>query len=128
MKGDSLSIHDLAKMNEYVVLDFWGTWCAPCINEMPQLGDLYEKYRGRIEIVGITYNDSESKWRRKIKSDGLNWIQVLNVERNNIVDLYGVQKFPSKIVINKDSKILFTDLQLNEGMNFYDFVKDLLEK
>lgn len=127
--GGLIDIHNLALKSEYVILDFWGTWCPPCMLEMPQLKDLYEMYNDRIEIVGIACKDEEKKWRRIIEANDLNWHNVLNSRKNNIADLYGVMKFPSKVVLDRNARVVYSDLHGNGNgeVGFYDFMKQALQ-
>lgn len=101
---------------KYVLLDFWGSWCSPCRISHPHLKKLYQKYNDKgFEILGIAHENGASlaiqkkKWLQAIEEDALPWIQVLDNEdadRQNLVKLYGISAFPTKILINKEGKII----------------------
>jgi len=114
MHGATVSLETLK--GKYVLLDFWGSWCGPCRASHPHLKALYDKYRDRgLEIVGIDEEKvadmtrRDELWRGAVAKDGLNWIQVLNNgdgDSADVVKLYGVTAFPTKILLDKDGKIL----------------------
>lgn len=101
---------------KYVLLDFWGSWCGPCRASHPHLKSLYAKYKADgFEIVGIaqeqgrTIEESNKAWKKAIEEDGINWIQVLNNEGITAFDAvkaYGVSAFPTKILLDKEGKII----------------------
>ncbi|MFY0252558.1 redoxin family protein [Chitinophaga sp. 30R24] len=101
---------------KYVLLDFWGSWCAPCRQSHPYLTALYAKYHSRgLEILGIaqeqstTLSECRTEWLNAIQKDKLVWPQVLNNEESdkfNAVAAYGITAFPTKILLDKDGKIV----------------------
>ena len=97
---------------KYVLLDFWGSWCGPCRASHPHLKELDEKYGPRgLVIIGIAEERSKSKtaWLNAIKEDGLTWTQIMNDEGKDVTDvvkLYGIQGFPTKILIDPQGNIV----------------------
>lgn len=99
---------------KYMLLDFWGSWCMPCRKSHPHLKELYNKYHKKgIEFVGISrefYQDERGRnpWKRAVKEDGLTWPQLLNTDMPfNVVKAYGIETFPTKILIAPDGTILW---------------------
>ncbi len=111
--------------NKYVVLDFWGSWCGACIMDFTKMKEYYNKYKGKIEIVGIACNDTEEKWKKSVKANQLNWIQVIDNKSVN-KDMYGIESYPTKILLAKDKKIIVKF----EGKSdeFYNKLDELMKK
>lgn len=114
INGNLVSLEALR--GKVVLLDFWGSWCGPCRASHPHLKTIYEKYRGKgFEIIGISQeresvvSEAEVKWNEAIKEDGIPWVQILNnvdAAQFNIVKAYAIKAFPSKILIDKEGKII----------------------
>ncbi len=92
---------------KYVMLDFWGSWCGACIRSFPHLKEFYEQHRDHLEILGISCHDTAEKWKAAVKRHELPWLHVINNEdKNDIAALYGIQAFPTYVLIAPDGKIL----------------------
>lgn len=114
--GEPLSLQDFR--GQYVLLDFWASWCVPCRKGNPHLLDLYGKYSKRgFEIIGISDDDSNhDAWRKAVEKDGIGvWKHVLRgLKRtengfdrsNDISDPYGIRTLPTKILIEPDGIII----------------------
>lgn len=105
-----------ALKGKYVLIDFWGSWCGPCRASHPHLKELYAKYKDKgFEIVGVAQEHSadlekcRTAWLEAIAKDGLTWTQVLDNENNekfNAVAQYEVAAFPTKILLDRDGKVI----------------------
>ena len=91
---------------KYVLLDFWGTWCGWCIKGIPDMKEYYAKYKDRIEFVGIDCRDTEEKWKEGVAKHELPWTNLYNGDGQGIVIAYGVQGYPTKIIIDPEGKIV----------------------
>lgn len=105
---------------KYVLLDFWASWCGPCRKGNPHLKTLYAKYKNKgLEIIGISDDDSKpAAWKEAVDKDGIGiWKHVLRGldwnKRNkglpnpeDISDYYGIHSLPTKILIDKEGKII----------------------
>ena len=112
--GNSISLSDF--LGQYVLLDFWGSWCGPCRASHPKLVQLHRKYSplGLVFIHIAQENsrnaeENRANWLRAIEEDGLTWTQILNNEGReeyDVVRLYNIPGFPTKILIAPDGKIV----------------------
>jgi thiol-disulfide isomerase/thioredoxin len=111
---------------KYVLLDFWGSWCGWCIKGMPQMKEYYKKYAGKYEIVGVDCNDTDEKWRAAVQKYELPWIHVYNTRDSKVTENYGIQGYPTKILIGPDGKIVKTII--GEDPAFYTFLDEQFGK
>jgi thiol-disulfide isomerase/thioredoxin len=118
----------LSENNEkYIVLDFWGSWCGPCIMEMPKMKEFYNKNKNEVEIIGISARDKKENWIKAIKENELDWKHILNnKEKDDLVKKYGVTGFPTKIIISKSGKIEGIFLGIKE--DFFIKMNELLKE
>ena len=83
-----------------ILLDFWGTWCIPCVEQMPALVDLYDRHHVRgLEIIGIAY-DEAANLREHVEELNYRWPQSPQGERKHIFDLYRVDSFPTGSILS----------------------------
>lgn len=94
---------------KYVLLEFWGTWCPPCVKEIPELKTFYDSNRDNIEIIGIACNDKHDSWKNFVTKNELNWTQILNDSKKmDLTKTYDVKAFPTKILIDPYGNIVQT--------------------
>ena len=103
LDGKDVSLTDFR--GKWVILDFWGSWCPWCIKGFPELKEAYEKYDGRLEIIGIDCNESEEAWRAGVEKYELPWVHVYNPQGGSVTAEYGVQGYPTKAIIDPEGKI-----------------------
>ncbi len=110
VKGAPVRLTDLR--GKYVLIDFWATWCAPCVGEMPRLQAAYAKYHDAgLEIVGVSLDESKAAITDFAKSRGIPWRQVHNASGGaDLVDAYGVKTIPATFLI--DPRGVITRLEL----------------
>lgn len=121
MDGNPLSLSSL--QGKYIVLDFWGSWCGWCIKGFPEMKEYYQKYAGKFEILGIDCNDPVEKWKESVKEQGLPWLHVYNPQESTLLKEYGIQGFPTKIILDTEGKIVKTIV--GESPEFYALLDEL---
>lgn len=123
--GGELSLTDIT--DKYIVLDFWGTWCGWCVAGFPKMKEYYERYRGKVEFIGINCGDPEQKWLETVKKEGLPWKNVIENRdaKDKISVLYPVLAYPTKVIIDKDYKI--AGIFEGEDEAFYEKLDELLK-
>ena len=119
--GKPLSLSSLR--GKYVIIDFWGSWCVWCIKGFPQMKEYYDKYKGKFEILGVACNDKEAKWKAAVEKYELPWLHVFNPGGTTLLEDYGIQGFPTKIIVGPDGKIVKTIV--GEDPVFYTLLDQL---
>jgi thiol-disulfide isomerase/thioredoxin len=113
--GSEFALSDL--QGKYVLLDFWGSWCAPCRRENPKLVALYNEFstqnseENKFEIVSIALEKRTGSAEQVIQKDNLNWkYHIISLSRivllSPLANQYNVTEVPSKYLINPDGKII----------------------
>ena len=91
------------KANKYVLLDFWASWCGPCMGEMPYLKEAYAKYHKKgFEIYGVSFDSKAEAWKNTIKKQNMKWVNVslLQSFKNTAAEEYVVESIPTNFLID----------------------------
>ena len=103
LNGNSVSLSDFR--GKWIIIDFWGSWCSPCLKGMPELKEIYRQYGDKIAIIGVDCNDTEEIWRNAVDHLELPWISLYQPKEGIVTKIYSVSAFPTKVVINPNGKI-----------------------
>ena len=141
--GDTLKLSDLR--GTYVLIDFWGTWCAPCVAEEPILQRIHEKYTDELTILGIANEKEEDMPSLKayLEEKGINWPQLIHETVDVIGSVwsldwaYEVRGYPMKYLIDPEGRIVesrYTKLRTQalqgelENSDLEDTLAEILSK
>jgi len=128
--GEILELSDVAAnpANKYVLVDFWASWCGPCMGEVPYLVDAYAKYHDRgFEIYGISLDKNRDAWLAAIAGKKMSWLHVsdLNGFDCQAARDYAVQAIPSNFLVETATgDIVATNLR---GAELVDKIAELLD-
>ncbi|MDR2284699.1 MAG: AhpC/TSA family protein [Sphingobacterium sp.] len=115
-KGEQLNFVSLR--GNYVLLDFWASWCGPCIEEFKTLKEVYAKYKGKapFEILSISTDKSETAWKGALKNQQLPWLQMHDRSGDDAIAVsqFAVTTLPTTFLIGPDGKIVAKNLRGKE--------------
>lgn len=106
-EGSAISLDDIK--GKIKILEFWSENCSPCLQEIPQLFKLYEKYKlSGLEIAAISLDSDRQTAKRLKQKHRLTWIQAGNYRGNgtDVRKLYGIYSIPYKIILTEDNRII----------------------
>lgn len=116
-KGDSVSLQSLR--GKLVLIDFWASWCAPCMQEQPVLAAIYKKYKHRnfksgkgFEIYGVSLDNKKERWLAAIKKSKITWTQVSDLKfwNSKAAKIYGIEELPYNLLIDENGTVIAVNL------------------
>ncbi|WP_299671863.1 TlpA disulfide reductase family protein [uncultured Polaribacter sp.] len=107
LNGEEFNLTSLK--GKYVLIDFWGIWCRPCVEEMPKVKLFQKRYKDKFAVLGINSGDSREKIQTFIDENKYEWQHILNQTddtTNDFLKKFNVKGFPTKYIIDPEGKIV----------------------
>ena len=109
---------------KYILIDFYGTWCGPCMKGMPHMSEFYHKHKNVLEMVSVCCNDKDSKWRAFLDAHKeYDWIHIFDND-NTRIEQFAIDGFPTKILIDLKGNIVFR--AVGENVADYDKIEKII--
>lgn len=108
--------------SKYTLIDYWFSYCHPCVQSIPSLKNLFNKYEQKgFQIISISIDSKKAipNWLKIINKKEMNWVQFLD-ENGKFSTKYGIAKFPTYILLDSDGKIINRDISIKEIEKFLE--------
>jgi len=102
---------------KYVLIDFWASWCKPCMEQMPGIVSVYRQYKNKnFTILGVSLDMEHDSWMKAVADNNMDWTQVSDLRYwdNEVAGLYKIESIPQNILVDRDGKIVAKNLTVDQ--------------
>jgi len=123
LEGKKLNLSNIYSSNKYTLIDFWGTWCAPCKKLTPSLISFNHNFKD-VTLLSIAYDKSIQNVKNYIQKHKMDWIHGYLKERRGVLGDLNVTRYPTFILLNRKGKIIYRGV----GEEALNQIKKILSK
>lgn len=125
---DGVTVNLSSYRGKIVLIDFWATWCGPCIVELPNVKEVYAKHGSKnFDILGVSLDTDKDKLQQFVAANDMPWRQIFDGKgwKNTTAQLYAVKSIPRMYLIDEEGIVRYQNVR---GQALHDAVDDLVEK
>ncbi|MDD4404500.1 MAG: TlpA disulfide reductase family protein [Parabacteroides sp.] len=107
-KGNTVQLSEYLGKKDFVFLEFWASWCGPCLATIPKLKELYTEYSDNLEIVSISMDTKQASWTNALNQQNMPWPQFadLNGFESDIAKTFKIKGIPFGLLIDKQGFVV----------------------
>ena len=116
VNGKNVSLKDFR--GKYVLVDFWASWCRPCLEENPNVVNSFNRFKSKnFTVLGVSLDKSKDNWMQAIKAGGLTWTHISDLAYwdSKAVDIFKFDGIPFNVLVDPEGKIIAENLR-GEGL------------
>jgi thiol-disulfide isomerase/thioredoxin len=115
---EEIRFTDLIGSNKYVYFEFWGTWCKPCVKQIPDIKRLQSNYSDKIQIIGVSYRDDKEKLKTAVDKLNMDWTHIQADEP--LLEVFGgVNMFPLGVLYDNEGKLLSYNIKPKQVLQVF---------
>ncbi|MDE0644626.1 MAG: TlpA disulfide reductase family protein [Gammaproteobacteria bacterium] len=121
VSGEQHSLEGILTQYEVVLVDFWASWCGPCIEQFPHLKELHAEFQDKgFEVVGVSIDETAEEWQEATETYEFPWINLAELKdfTGPVAVEFGVEWIPMSYVLDSEGCILKKDLETDELADF----------
>jgi thiol-disulfide isomerase/thioredoxin len=138
--GNKIDLYTILAKNKLTFIDFWASWCVPCLEETPNIKKVFEKFNKRgFGVLGVSLDNDGKSWKKSILKEGMTWDHVsqLKGRDEDAGRMFNLNGIPASVLLGADGTILGMDLPGSDipskvhslrGDGLYKTVDSLLSK
>ncbi len=114
LDGQQHKLSEYCGKGNWVLVDFWASWCGPCRAEMPNVKENYEKYHAKgFNVVGVSFDSKADAWKDAVEKMGINWVHMSDLQgwRCAAAAPYGISSIPASVLVDPSGKVVGYDLR-----------------
>ena len=114
LDGKKVKLSDYIKKGEYVMLEFWASWCGPCRAEIPHIKHVNEQYKNKgFKIISLSIDDRDKDWKKAVTEEGMSWLQLNDSAgfKGEACKTYNITGVPYCLLLDKEGRIIKTEMR-----------------
>jgi peroxiredoxin len=112
-----ISLSQYIGKTNYLLVEFWASWCPDCMRFLPQLSAFYAKHHGKmLEIVGVSLDENKQAWAGAIQRKSIPWVNISDLKgwKSEAAQKYAVSSIPCTFLIDSSGKIIYKNPGLQQ--------------